>query len=128
MIELLKKTLYNSLEQAGITMTDNWAFDEGTFPKGMIRLSNARKLKLLDTRVQTISFTIDIFSTYPGEKEILDLEEKITEIIEDIDLPQIMGVSLKMCKILDEKSKGPVSKHGIFIYEFVLSSAWEEIE
>lgn len=129
MIETLKRKLYNILVELGIEMTDNWSFDSGTFPKCMLRLSNARKLKYLDTRVQTISFTLDIFSTYNGEKEILNLEEQITDAFESIeDMPEIMGVQLTMGKILDEKSKGPVCKHGVFIYQFILATGWEEEE
>ena len=129
MIETLKRKLYNSLVENNIEMTDNWSFDSGTFPKCMLRLSNSRKLKYLNTRVQTISFTLDVFSTYNGEKEILDLEEQITDIFENIDdMPEIMGVQLTMGKILDEKSKGPVCKHGIFIYQFILATGWEEEE
>ena len=126
MIEELKKKLYLLFSEAGIAVTDNWRFEEGTFPRCMLRLTGARKLKFRDVSTEVITFTLDIFSTYAGEKEILQLVERITDLFENADIPEVMGVSLVQGRILDDKEKGPIMKHGIFNYQFMLATGWEE--
>lgn len=126
MIRTLKQKLYKELVDAGVSMTDNWSFESGEFPRAMLRLSNARRLTYRNTQIETISFTLDVFSKYAGEKEVIDIVEKVTDLFEAIDDAKIMGVQLTSFHILDDKEKGPVQKHGVAVFQFVLAVGEEE--
>ena len=82
------------------------------------------------TRFDSITLTIDIFSKYKGEKEILDIVEDITNHIQTIrkDNPEVMYIAQKGLKILDDNKTGIVKKHGVLSYQFLLSSNPEEDE
>lgn len=121
MTSIIKKKVFSALKGAGLNVTDNGAYEE-KFPWCMLRLGNKQSVKYLDTRVTSITFAIDIFSNYAGELEILSLEEEITPIMESIQDDRIMGVSLSSFKIMDDKSKGPVKKHGVLTYQFLLDT------
>ena len=68
--------------------------------------------------------------TYNGEKEILDINDKINKKL--FMLPQhnkhITAMKQQNCLILDDKETGVVRKHGVLIYEFLLTSALGEVK
>ena len=94
----------------------------------MARLGGYSRMDAVNSRVDNITITIDIFSVYKGEKEILDIVENITNHIWDLktDNPQIMYVAQRNLKILDDNKNGPIKKHGVVSYWFLLSSNTEE--
>ena len=81
-----------------------------------------------DIRYDNITYTLDIFSTYSGEKELLEIIENIGNHL--IALRQnnssIMYIQQKNCKILDDNKKGPVKKHAVIEYKFTCATGLEE--
>ena len=70
-----------------------------------------------------LNLTVDIFSGYPGEKEILQIVEYINDhLLDFVDAnPSVMYLSLANLVIIDDKETGPVRKHGIASYRFTLA-------
>lgn len=129
MVQKMKTELCSLVRELGYNITDNSAYVE-KFPWLMVRLSNHSRVETFDTRIDSITLTIDIFSKYKGEKEILDIVEDITNHIQTIrkDNPEVMYIAQKSLKILDDNKTGIVKKHGVLSYQFLLSSNPEEDE
>lgn len=129
MIKKLKKKIFDELVKAGFNVTDSGVYEE-KFPWLMLRLSNYQKANYLDHEIGIANFGIDVFSTYPGEDEIIKMEPDISDamIRAASDESYVMGQTLKSMKILDDKGKGPISKHGVFIYQFMLAQGEENVE
>ena len=102
MVIKLKSQFYSLIKNLGYNITDNGQYVEN-FPWLMLRLT-------------------DIFSTYAGEKEILEIVNNISNALWEFqnNNPEILYAYQKMFKILDDKSTGPVKKHGVVNYEFLL--------
>ena len=129
MVQRLKTDLCSLVRELGYNITDNGAYVE-SFPWLMVRLGAYRREDIMDTRIDNITLIIDVFSKYKGEKEILDIAENITNHIQEIktDNPSIIFIWQKDLKILDDNSTGPVKKHGVLAYSFLLSSTLGEDE
>lgn len=129
MVQKMKTELCSLVRELGYNITDNGAYVE-KFPWLMVRLGNHTRIETFDTRIDGITLTIDIFSKYKGEKEILDIVEDITNHIQKIrkDNPEVMYIAQKSLKILDDNKTGIVKKHGVLSYQFLLSSNPEEDE
>ena len=127
MVQKIKTKLCSLVRSLGYNITDNGAYVEN-FPWLMARLSNHKRVDTRDTRIDNISITIDIFSKYKGEKEILDIVENITNNIQTMrkENPEIMYISQASLKILDDNKTGIVKKHGVLTYHYLLSSNPEE--
>lgn len=82
---------------------------------------------MFDTRLDSISIILDIFSSYKGEKEILDMVEDISDHIQQLreENPYISTISQNNLKILQDNSIGPTLEHGVVIYQFILASGTE---
>lgn len=124
MVQRIKRELYSLITQLGYNITDNGAYNEN-FPWLMMRLGGHNRFDTMDVRTDSIIITIDIFSTYKGEKEILDIVENITNNIQSLKVnnKSIMYIAQKNLRILDDNKKGPVKKHGVLTYWFLLSSS-----
>lgn len=127
MVQKIKTDLCSLVRELGYNITDNGAYVEN-FPWLMVRLTNHNRMETTDTRIDVIALTIDIFSKYKGEKEILDIVENITDHIQSLrkNDAKIMFISQQSLKILDDNKTGPVKKHGVLTYYFLLSSNLEE--
>lgn len=127
MVQKLKTDLCALVKSLGYNITDNGAYVE-KFPWLMARLGAYQRIDVRDTRADAITIVIDIFSTYKGEKEILDIAENITNHIWELrnDNPAIMFVAQKDLKIMDDKKTGPVKKHAVLTYQFFLSTTLGE--
>ena len=125
MVGELKRKVFQALQEADLNITDNRNYEE-QFPWCMLRTGNIQRIKYRDVRTEIVTLTIDIFSKYSGEEEILLLQDKISGIIEEMEWDCLMGVVLSSCIILDDKSTGPVRKHGVLNYNFVLAIGKEE--
>lgn len=123
MVEKIKTELCSLIKQLGYNITDNGAYVEN-FPWLMARLNGYNRVDTIDTRIENIYITIDIFSKYKGEKEILTIVENINNHLQEIrrDNPEIIYVSQYDLKILDDNKTGPVKKHGVLTYLFLLTS------
>ena len=129
MISKLKKQLIELIQSLGYNISDNGAYEE-SFPWLMLRTSGHNRQDSWDIRYDIISLTIDIFSSYTGEKEILDIIENISNNINTMrkENESIMAISQMSCRVVDDNSKGPVKKHGVITYRFLLSSLISEME
>lgn len=123
MIQQIKTDLCNLVKGLGYNITDNGAYVEN-FPWLMLRVGGHNRADTFDIRVDAITLTIDIFSTYKGEKEILDIVENISNHIQELrtNNSSIMFIAQKNLKILDDTKNGPLKKHGVVSYQFLLSS------
>lgn len=126
MVERLKQVFYTALSENNIDLRDTKNFAEA-FPQVFLRTSNIKRIYYQGVSAINVSFTLDLFSKYSGEKEILDLEQEISTIARDlVDTNDfIMGMGLRSCLIQDDDSTGINIKHGILIYDFVLAEVLE---
>lgn len=127
MVQRIKTDLCSLVKGLGYNITDNGAYVEN-FPWLMVRLGGYSRYDATDTRIDNITLVIDVFSKYKGEKEILDITENITNHIWELKTnnPKIMYIAQKDLKILDDTATGPVKKHGVLAYTFLLSSTLGE--
>lgn len=126
MVERLKQVFCTALSENNIDLRDTKNFAE-TFPQVFLRTSNIKRIYYQGVSAINVSFTLDLFSKYSGEKEILDLEQEISTIARNlVDTNDfIMGMGLRSCLIQDDSSTGINIKHGILIYDFVLAEVLE---
>lgn len=126
MVERLKQVFYTALSENNIDLRDTKNFAEA-FPQVFLRTSNIKRIYYQGVSAINVSFTLDLFSKYSGEKEILDLEQEISTIARNlVDTNDfIMGMGLRSCLIQDDNSTGINIKHGILIYDFVLAEVLE---
>lgn len=126
MVERLKQVFCTALSENNIDLRDTKNFAEA-FPQVFLRTSNIKRIYYQGVSAINVSFTLDLFSKYPGEKEILDLEHQISTIARNlVDTNDfIMGMGLRSCLIQDDDSTGINIKHGILIYDFVLAEVLE---
>lgn len=126
MVERLKQAFYTALSENNIDLRDTKNFAEA-FPQVFLRTSNIKRIYYQGVSAINVSFTLDLFSKYSGEKEILDLEQEISTIARNlVDTNDfIMGMGLRSCLIQDDDSTGINIKHGILIYDFVLAEVLE---
>lgn len=126
MVERLKQVFYTALSENNIDLRDTKNFAEA-FPQVFLRTSNIKRIYYQGISAINVSFTLDLFSKYSGEKEILDLEQEISTIARNlVDTNDfIMGMGLRSCLIQDDDSTGINIKHGILIYDFVLAEVLE---
>ena len=124
MVQKIKTDLCSLVRGLGYNIVDNGAYIDG-FPQLMARLGAYSRNDLMDTRIDNVSIVIDIFSKYKGEKEILGIAENITNHIQEMknNNDKIIYISQKDLKILDDNSTGPMKKHGVLVYRFLLSSS-----
>lgn len=127
MLKRTKQEMVSLIKDLGYNITDNGVYVEN-FPWLMLRTSNYQRLDSLDVKVENITFTIDIFSKYTGEQEIIDITQDITNNLYKIKekVPAVMYSYQKSCRILDDKDTGLVRKHGVINYQFLLTSGLEE--
>ena len=126
MVERLKQVFCTALSENNIDLRDTKNFAE-VFPQVFLRTSNIKRIYYQGISAINVSFTLDLFSKYSGEKEILDLEQQISTIARNlVDTNDfIMGMGLRSCLIKDDDSTGINIKHGILIYDFVLAEVLE---
>lgn len=127
MLTKIKESIVSLINSLGYNIDDNGFYRE-QFPWLMLRVSNQQESYSKDLCFQVIDFVVDIFSTYNGEKEIYDIKEKITKPIIDLgnSMPEVLFSQLRTFKILDDKATGPVRKHGILNYRFLICFGTKE--
>lgn len=129
MVTRLKTALYNKLTEAGYNVTDSARY-EPDFPWLMIRTGNVQKVNYADVTCGSISLIIDVFSNEPTEREILEIEDDLTRLVTIVGQDQsfVMNSALKTMKILDDNARGPVRKHGVFNYTFLVAAGEDFVE
>ena len=121
MLYKLKTQFYSLLKELGYNITDSAEYKEN-FPWLMLRTDGYTAFRSFNTNISNITLTLDIFSTYCGEKEIIEIADDIESHLSEMrqDNPEVLYCYQKTMKILDDKSTGPVRKHGIVTYEFLM--------
>ena len=121
MLYKLKTQFYSLLKKLGYNITDSAEYKEN-FPWLMLRTDGYTAFRSFSTNISNITLTLDIFSTYCGEKEIIEIAEDIESHLSELrqDNPEVLYCYQKTMKILDDKTTGPVRKHGIITYEFLM--------
>ena len=121
MLYKLKTQFYSLLKELGYNITDSAEYKEN-FPWLMLRTDGYTAFRSFSTNISNITLTLDIFSTYCGEKEIIEIADDIESHLSEMrqDNPEVLYCYQKTMKILDDKSTGPVRKHGIITYEFLM--------
>ena len=130
LIEDVKKTLYNILTQdLGYTVVDN-SSEENNCPWIRLRTSNLYRQPFKNNEYEyNITYTLDIFSEYDGEHEILEMDKEIFEKMPKMyELDCITNISGSNLKIIDDKSTGVIKKHGILSYTFSIMFKTKEVE
>ena len=129
MLANLKSQFYSLIKGLGYNITDNAEYKE-QFPWLMLRTNGYRTMNSFNVNISSAVLVLDIFSTYSGEKEIIEIVENIVEHLKELqdNNPDIMFAYQKTLKILDDKSTGPVRKHGVVTYEFLLGYGIAPVE
>ena len=129
MLANLKSQFYSLIKGLGYNITDNAEYKE-QFPWLMLRTNGYRTMNSFNVNISSAVLVLDIFSTYSGEKEIIEIVENIGEHLKELqdNNPDIMFAYQKSLKILDDKSTGPVRKHGVAVYEFLLGYGIAPVE
>lgn len=124
MLEKLKADFYTMLTDLGFSVRDNRNFDGCEFPWLLLRTNGYQRVHSLGLRMSKITLVVDIFSQYNGEREIILAVDKIADNIDEFlaQHPEVMFCHQKTVKILDDKSTGPVRKHGVIAYEFLMGA------
>ncbi len=126
MLTAIKEQFYNLLKSLGYKVTDNGTYKED-FPWLMLTTGNYQSSVSLDIKYDVITLKLDVFSTYNGEKEIIQISENIVNHLQTMrkDNPNITAITQKGMSIIGDKSTGPVRKHGILTYQFLVTSGLE---
>lgn len=129
MLTKIKKQFYQLLKDLGYEVTDNGTYKEN-FPWLMIRTGGYQSAVSLDVRYDVVTIILDIFSQYNGEQEIINISENIIQHLQDLreSCPEITVAGQSAMVILGDKQTGPVRKHGVLTYRFVLTSGIKEEE
>lgn len=129
MIQSLKTNFIQLIRDLDYHITDNGRYEEN-FPWLMLKLANRKCYLTYDIKFDDVTFVLDIFSTYPGEKEILEIADDILDNIEQLkqEMPEITHIFLKNMKIIDDNKTGPVRKHGVLNFSFILATGLEEYD
>lgn len=124
MLTAIKEQFYNLLKSLGYKVTDNGTYKED-FPWLMLTTGNYQSSVSLDIRYDVITLKLDIFSTYNGEKEIIQISENIVNHLQELrkNNPDITAITQKKMTIIGDKETGPVRKHGILTYQFLVTSS-----
>ncbi len=116
----IKQMVYEIVTEQGLDVTDNPQTVKEVYPYGILRTitNTVNRQKNFSKRYWTLR--LDVFSTYAGEKEILDTHNALESSINDLMLhPDIFKVDIGLT-IMDDTEKGPVTKHGIITVEVVV--------
>jgi len=129
MLEKIKTQFVQFLKDLGYSVTDNGTYKE-EFPWLMVRTGGYQSTVSLDVRYDIVTLTLDIFSTYNGEQEIINIGENIINHLQNLRAvaPEITAVGQNSMVVLGDKETGPVRKHGVLTYRFVLASGLQEEE
>ena len=123
MIQDIKKQIYDILtKDLKYNVMDN-PYDKKatrTFPYCILNLQELTRDMFKTGYHYNFRYTIDIFSDYEGEAEILEMEQAIFEALQKLyDNNYVTYLRESGFRIMDDKSTGVVRKHGIITYSIL---------
>lgn len=128
MLDFVKTKFYEFLAALEYNVSDNGTRREDKYPWLMLRLGDAKVLKTHDLDITDVRIVVDIFSTYNGEKEILNIVDNINSHIKTLfkENDAIHYAYMRSLRIIDDPETGPVRKHGIATFSFLLTKQEDE--
>lgn len=128
LITNIKEDLYQLITELGYYVADNRQTAKDHFPWLLIRLNGHNRKDSVGVRYDSITLTVDIFSTYRGEKEIIEIIENISNHIQQLrkNNDDIMYIEQTTSKIIDDSASGPIRKHGVVSYKFTCAIPMED--
>ena len=127
MLGSIKQKFCEFLRSLEYNVSDTGTYRE-EFPWLKLRLNDAKVLKTKDLTMTDARLVVDIFSNYDGEKEILeiidDINAHIRGFISENDF--IQYAFMRSLRIIDDPETGPLTKHGIATFSFVLTTQEDE--
>lgn len=127
----IKKKFYDILTNLGYDVVDNRESieEDMPFPQVMLRLNTCTRDRIKNVVINKVRFTIDIFSLYDGEAEILDIEQKVFDAAKELyDIEKVIYIQESSFRVMDDKSTGTIMKHGILNYMVIVGGMEEEVE
>lgn len=118
----MKKKFYQFLVSLGYTVADNGVYRD-SFPYLMLRTGNRKYYTSLDVRYDQEKLVLDIFSSYDGEKEILEIADNIINHLQEVRDENVTFAGLDNMVIIPDTKTGPVRQHGIMQFNFILTSS-----
>lgn len=114
----VKQAVYEAIKEYNLPLEDTPVMERKKFPYGIFRTVNTVRMRYKNYYKSRWLFKFDVFSTYKGEKECLDIFEDLEQRI----FNRVMSDNrCTYCKInhdvMDDKEQGPVTKHGIITIE-----------
>lgn len=110
----VKQAIYEAIKEYNLPLEDTPVMERKKFPYGIFRTINVVRKRYKNYYKAQWLFKFDIFSTYKGEKECLeifdDLEQRIFNRVMSDDRCTFCDINHD---IMDDKEQGPVTKHGI---------------
>lgn len=110
----VKQAVYEAIKEYNLPLEDTPVMERKKFPYGIFRTINVVRTRYKNYYKSQWLFKFDIFSTYKGEKECLeifdDLEQRIFNRVMSDDRCTFCDINHD---IMDDKEQGPVTKHGI---------------
>lgn len=128
MVSKIKTQLYDLITGLGYYVADNRQDTKDQWPWLLIRLNGHNRKETASIRYDNITLTVDIFSKYSGEKEIVEMIENISNNIQQLrkNNDDIMYIEQTTSKIMDDNKSGPIRKHGITSYKFYCAVPTED--
>lgn len=129
MISEIKTRLYELISELGYPVVDTaYSIDDKiNYPFIRLNLLNVNREQYHNSYLYTYSFQIDIFTDYKGEKEAIDIEKLIFEKVNSLYTNNFVTyIRQRNFKLIDDKSSSVTKKHGIIIYDFILSGSEEK--
>lgn len=116
----IKSQIYSLLSTLDLPFEDTPRVDRGEYPYALFRLNDKQVIRYKNYKKVVQNFKIDIFSIYPGDKECREWFDAIENLVFTnlMDMEEVVYVSTSGM-ILDDKEKGPVTKHGVYSIEVV---------
>lgn len=104
--------------------------DENEFPYLKLRLNHLRASHAKDTVIMNVIFTLDLFSKYTGEQEIIEMvDDLINSLPEFIQANSFITYCyLSRLQIVDDNETGTLRKHGIANFSFLITGGLVENE
>jgi len=124
MLKDIKEAFRSHIQEiTGKTVYDTGAYhDENDFPFLKLRLHNLTARHARDLVMSNITYTLDIFTRYSGEQEIIEIvDEIIKSLPQFIENNNITYCYLNRLQILDDNETGPLRKHGVANFTFIIT-------
>lgn len=110
----VKQAIYDAIKETNLPLEDNPVMERKKFPYGIFRTVNVVRTRYKNFYKAQWLYKVDIFSTYKGEKEVLeicdDLEQRIFNRCMSDNRCTFVDINHD---VMDDKEQGPVTKHGI---------------